>query len=213
MIREYNIRHIRTYENAMKLISGQSDGTMLTGDDYREARRIIERQAKYLAELKYPIDVILHSPQGRTTHTVEIIKEFLPDVPTDSLEYMTEYNWGPYEAQPKTVLGMPTRIYAITQDDPRTENMKHFIDRVNEYHETLFERYKGLSILSVGHGFWFAVRRNLALGQEPSPENTRILHNGQFHIYEWKDNGELMACRFGKMKSKKHSLAETPLPE
>jgi probable phosphoglycerate mutase len=142
----YVTRHGQTNMNAANLICGQTDAE-LSSAGIKQA----ETLAKYIADNKIDIHIIISSPMKRAVETAKIIgKSISVSVFTDAR--LTEQNYGSFEGIDRYDKGFLNnkRNFAFTFSGG--ESQLRLAVRVYSFLDEIKEKYKDKNVLVVSHG-------------------------------------------------------------
>lgn len=153
------LRHLKTLNNSMHIISGQSDSEII--------------QLDYLAEHLSGFDKIYCSPSLRCIKTLELLGN--NSISADDIVYderLLERNMGSLEGLLKTEgqkkypeLFM-SETFNIFQTPPQGESYESFKERVNSFYNEILDTDERLNILVCSHNQTLKLLRLLVLGKD-----------------------------------------------
>ena len=137
----YFAAHATSKDNEANISSGWKDV---------ELSELGVQQAKEFGERfkNIPVDLVCCSDLRRAVDTIKIaFEERLPVIMDKRLR---EIDYGDFEGKPSEIVE-PMKVEHITMPFPEGESYKEAVARVQEYYNTLKEKYFDKTVLVVGH--------------------------------------------------------------
>lgn len=155
------VRHGETVDNVRQIMQGQTQGC-LTAHGVEQAEAVAQQLAKT------PIDVFVSSDLKRAFDTCCIIAAAHGTMPDAIVQtpLLRERNWGSFTGR-----YIPELKDAVWTDD--IETIDELKERARRFLSLLQERYKGKTVLAVGHGIMNKAIRSVHSGK-PINETPRM---------------------------------------